>query len=97
MSIPAIKLLDIMYLHLGRDIIVNEKDIVAIFDIDKTTIGKITKRYLYDAEKKHTVVNVSDGFPKSFIVCEVNGNTTVYISQISTVTLQKRSLAPLKL
>ncbi len=86
-----------MYVHLGRDIIVNEKDIIAIFDIDKTTIGKITKKYLYDCEKKRMVVNVSDDLPKSFIVCEYEGKTTVYISQISTITLQKRSQAPLKM
>lgn len=84
-------------MHLGRDIIVNEKDIIAIFDIDKTTIGKITKKYLYDCEKKRMVVNVSDDLPKSFIVCEYEGKTTVYISQISTITLQKRSQAPLKM
>lgn len=86
-----------MYLHLGRDVIVNEKDIVAIFDIDKTTIGKITKKYLYDSEKKKEVINISDDLPKSFIVCENKGRTTIYISQISTITLQKRSLTPLKL
>lgn len=86
-----------MYVHLGRDIIVNEKDIIAIFDIDKTTIGKITKKYLYDCEKKRMVVNVSDDLPKSFIVCEYEGKITVYISQISTITLQKRSQAPLKM
>lgn len=80
-----------MYLHLGRDIVVNDKDIVAIFDLDRTTIGKITKKYLSDAEKEKKVINVSDELPKSFIVCENKGNTTVYISQISTTTLLKRS------
>lgn len=80
-----------MYLHLGRDIVVNDKDIIAIFDLDRTTIGKITKKYLSDAEKEKKVINVSDELPKSFIVCENKGNTIVYISQISTTTLLKRS------
>ena len=86
-----------MYLHLGKDVIVNEKSVVAIFDIDKTTIGKITKKYLYDSEKKNKVINVSDDIPKSFVICEHAGNTTVYITQISTMTLQKRSLSLLKM
>ena len=86
-----------MYLHLGKDVIVNEKSVVAIFDIDKTTIGKITKKFLYDLEKKKKVVNVSDDLPKSFVICEHAGNTTVYITQISTMTLQKRSLSVLKM
>lgn len=80
-----------MYLHLGRDIVVNDKDIIAIFDLDRTTIGKITKKYLSDSEKEKKVINVSDELPKSFIVCENKGNTIVYISQISTTTLLKRS------
>lgn len=80
-----------MYLHLGKDTIVSDKDIVAIFDLDRATIGKITKKYLFDSEKEKKVVNVSDKLPKSFIVCENKGSIIVYISQISTMTLLKRS------
>ncbi len=86
-----------MYLHLGRDVVVDDKTIVAIFDLDKTTIGKITKDYLKNAQIENRVVNVSDDLPKSFIVCEDNNITTIYISQISAITLLRRSKKYLEL
>ncbi len=80
-----------MYIHLGNEIVVKESEIVGIFDLDTTTVSKHTRRFLELAEKENKVINVSYELPKSFIVTNENGNERVYISQISTVTLQKRS------
>lgn len=81
-----------MYLHLGQDIIVNKKDIIGIFDLDTATVAKNTREYLAEKEKKGGVVTVSYELPKSFIVCcNENNGETVYISQLSAATLQKRS------
>ena len=80
-----------MYLHLGQDVVVMQKNIVGIFDLDNTTGSYITRDYLNRAEKNKTVVNVSDDLPKSFVVCCENGKTTVYLSQLAPSTLLKRS------
>lgn len=80
-----------MYLHLGQNTVVNEKDIVGIFDIEQTTVSKKTRDFLNNAGKKGNVVNVSFEIPKSFIVCKNKTETKVYISQLSTHTLQKRA------
>ena len=48
-----------MYLHLGQDVVVRSRDIVGIFDIENTSVSKITKEYLTDQEKKPRVINVS--------------------------------------
>ena len=84
-----------MYLHLGQDVVVRSRDIVGIFDIENTSVSKITKEYLTDQEKKHRVINVSSELLKSFIVCGEGEKeekfVTVYISQISCATLKKRS------
>ncbi|MCX7657756.1 MAG: DUF370 domain-containing protein [Oscillospiraceae bacterium] len=82
-----------MYLHLGGDIIVNDKDIIGIFDIENTSIGKSTKDFLSRAQKENKVINVSFEMPKSYIVCEKDGGILVYISQISVSTLKKRAFA----
>lgn len=82
-----------MYLHLGQDTVITTDSIVGIFDIDECTISKKTRDYLTNAEKEKRVVNVSYELPKSFVVCEKNGVITVYISQLSTKTLIKRSLS----
>lgn len=79
-----------MYLHLGQDTVISTENILGIFDMDTSTISKSTRNYLSLAEKNKRVVNVSNELPKSFIVCVENGETTVYISQISSQTLQKR-------
>lgn len=81
-----------MYIHLGQEKVINSKDVIGIFDIENTTISKNTRIFLNKAEKKAQVVNVSYELPKSFTVCvDKNNNQTVYISQISSSTLNKRS------
>lgn len=84
-----------MYLHLGQDVVVKQDTILGIFDLENSTISPITRQYLAAAEKSGRVVNVSMEMPKTFIVCcdTLGGEkkTTVYISQISTATLRKRS------
>ncbi len=80
-----------MYLHLGNNISIKTNSIIGVFDLEKATIGKTTKDFLRFNEKKKRVINISKEIPKSFIVCDENNEMNVYISQISTNTLLKRS------
>lgn len=80
-----------MFLHLGQDTVVSFDEIIGIFDMDNTTVSKNTRKFLNLAEKRGEVVNVSYELPKSFIVCNEKKKNKVYISQISSSTLQKRS------
>ena len=80
-----------MYLHLGQSTVITHDEILGIFDLDNTTVSKKTRDYLSMAEKNGRVRVVSYELPKSFIVCsDKNGEITVYLSQISSVTLLKR-------
>lgn len=80
-----------MYLHLGQDVVVNQDHIIAIFDMDNTTISKYTKEFLKTAEEEGFIYTISSELPKSFVVCEVDGKSRVYISPISSSTLYKRA------
>lgn len=80
-----------MYLHLGENVVVNEKDIVSIIDLENSTVSAHTKNFLKLSQQQNQVVDVSPELPKSAIICEKKGNKTVYISQISTTTLLKRA------
>ncbi|MGI6030020.1 MAG: extracellular matrix regulator RemB [Eubacteriales bacterium] len=80
-----------MYIHLGSDTVVNMKHIIGIFDMETTSISRITREFLKTSEEQCSVVNVSEEIPKSYVVCQVDGKPVVYISQISTTTLTKRS------
>ncbi len=81
-----------MYLHLGMDKVITFDDIIGIFDLDTTTVSKNTRNYLAKAEKDGIVENVCYDLPKSFIVCRnKKGQDKVYIAQISSSTLLKRT------
>lgn len=80
-----------MYLHLGQDTVVLMKDVVGIFDMETSTISRTTRDMLTAAQRSGDVVNVSMEMPKSFVLCKNNQKTTVYITQISSSTLLKRT------
>ena len=80
-----------MFLHLGGDTVISQKDIIAIFDLDITTISKITREFLRVAEEEGFVINVSEDLPKSYVLAEHNRESRVYISPISAATLLKRA------
>lgn len=80
-----------MYLHLGQETAIRSKEIIGIFDIENTSVSKYTKEFLSNSAKNHKVYNVSFEMPKTFIVCENECKNKLYISQISSRTLLKRS------
>ena len=80
-----------MYLHLGEKTVIRTENIIGIFDLDNTTVSKNTRDFLALSEKNKRVINVSNDLPRSFIVCEENGETSVYISQLSRQTLYRRN------
>ena len=79
-----------MYLHLGSGAVVRRADIIGIFDLDNTSQSHITRKFLAAAEKSGQVINVAEDIPKSFVICNDNGTTRVYLSQMATQTLFKR-------
>ncbi len=80
-----------MFLHIGGDVVIPIKDIIAIFDLEKTTISKDTREFLRTAEEEGFVESISDDLPKSFVLTETDKNSKIYLSPISSTTLQKRS------
>ena len=80
-----------MYLHLGQNITVPEAAVIGIFDLDNTTWSFRTRRFLEQAEQEGRVTAVGDDLPRSFVlVREGDGPAAVYITQLTTATLQKR-------
>ena len=79
-----------MYLHLGRDTVVNTDDIIAMMDLESSSISKYSKEFLKISTEEGFVQNVSEEIPKSFIICEKDGQTVIYITNISTKALSGR-------
>ncbi|MBE6684601.1 MAG: DUF370 domain-containing protein [Clostridia bacterium] len=80
-----------MYLHVGNNKNIREKDIIGIFDMDMCTVSSITKKFLSDAQKNDLVVSAKDEIPKSFVLYKENGKYMICFSQISTSALLGRT------
>ena len=80
------------YLHLGKGTVVPSAAIVGIFDLDITSQSHLTRAFLSAAEKRGEVVNAAGSeLPKSFVLCDDGKRRTVYLSQLNSSTLLKRS------
>ncbi|MBE7031434.1 MAG: DUF370 domain-containing protein [Ruminococcaceae bacterium] len=79
-----------MYLHLGRDTVVNTKNIISVLDLETTSVSKFSREFLKVVEEEGFVRNVSDEIPKSIVICEEKGQSVVYITNISTKALAGR-------
>jgi ribosomal protein S8 len=80
-----------MFLHIGGDVVIPVKNIIAILDIDTTTVSKDTKEFLKIAEEEGFIESITNDLPKSFVITETDKKSKIYLSPISSVTLQKRS------
>ncbi len=81
-----------MYLHIGNGKAVRKKSVIGIFDMDKTTLSRVTKKFLSDSEKNGNVCSVSNDIPKSFILTD----DKIYISQISAQAITSRAGTDIK-
>ena len=78
-----------MYFHLGQDYILNDRDVIGIFDMDTTTVSARTRKFLRLADSEGAVIDLGGELPKSFVVTDFPVQT-VFISPISARTLQRR-------
>lgn len=75
-----------MFLHLGADLVVPLRDVIAITDL-KSGKSNINKEFLDRLQDEKKVIDISEKNPKSLIITQ----TTVYLSAISSLTLKKRA------
>ena len=78
-----------MYLNIGNDMAVRDKNIIGIFDMDNTSTSKRTREFLEKAEEEGQVVPCDD-LPKSFILTAEYGFDRVYLTTLSSSTLERR-------
>ena len=78
-----------MYLSIGNDLAVRESSLIGIFDMDNTSTSKRTREFLNKAEKEGQVVPC-DELPKAFVLTAEYGLNRVYLTSLSSYTLDKR-------
>ena len=78
-----------MYLSIGNDMAVRDRSIIGIFDMDNTSTSKRTREFLSKSEKEGNVVPCDD-LPKAFVLTAEYGMERIYLTSLSTATLEKR-------
>ena len=58
-----------MYLHIGNGVSVKDKDIIGIFDLDTSTVSKVTKKFLNEKSKEGNLEYTDSDLPRSFVFC----------------------------
>ena len=87
-----------MYLHLGSDVVVSQSEVIAILDLDTTSVSKITRQFLNTMQKSAKVIEVSKyDLPKSYVLCGKKDKFHIYISPLSAQTLYKRAAGMFKI
>ena len=80
-----------MYIHLGRDYVLNDRDIIGIFNLETTAISPRGREFLNYAQKNGAVVSLSDELPQSYVLADGGVVDTVYLSELSSAVLRRRA------
>ncbi len=80
-----------MFLHVGNNKNIREKEIIGIFDADTATVSGITRKFLRDAGKRGEVESSSQEIPKSFVLYRKGKRHGICFSQLSSTALLGRS------
>lgn len=76
-----------MYIHLGNDIVISTRRVIAIVNIEEPVSADLTEIIeIAEIEKKLVTVSYQDK-KKSMIICD----DQIYLSPISSNTLYKRA------
>ena len=81
-----------MYLHVGNNVLLPEKHIIGVFDLEITSQSRLTAEFLRAAERDGIVVDTGSDLPRSFLVCDhPYHRQIVYLSQLNSRTLAGRA------
>ncbi|GEN34698.1 extracellular matrix regulator RemB [Aneurinibacillus danicus] len=76
-----------MFIHLGGEMVVRAKDVIAILDYHMKQSSKITRQFLQKAEENGRIITLGSEQTKSYVVTK----DKVYCSPISSLTLKRRA------
>ena len=91
-----------MYIHLGDNVAVPSHSVFGVFDLETSTIARDTRQFLDKSQRNGMVRDVCDDIPKAFVLVSPREKKskmrryqqkhhTVYITQLSSSTLRKRT------
>ena len=80
-----------MYVHIGKDMVIESENIIAILDVESLIKKKNLEEVLQNLKISDNIIDVSEKNKKSLIVLEKNNKVLGYITNISSNTIAKRA------
>ena len=80
-----------MYVHIGSSMTVRDSAIIGVFDLETTTVSKHTRAFLAAAEQRGEVAAVGEDLPRAFLLTQEYGIGRIYLTQLSSVAIERRS------
>ena len=78
-----------MYLHIGKEKMINRKDIIFILDYKGLKENKIFNEF-FENIKKENIKDISENNTKTIVITKEENAIKAYISNISSNTLANR-------
>lgn len=75
-----------MFLHVGTDVVVSLKRVIAILDLKSAGSSDATREFLNLLKSQKKVTDISGGDAKSLVLTD----SEAFLSPISSLTLKKR-------
>ena len=80
-----------MYVHIGKDIIIDSEYLIAILDIESLQKRKNLQEVLQNLKISDKIIDVSEENRKSLIILKKKDKMRGYITNISSATIAKRA------
>lgn len=80
-----------MYLHIGKDLIINKEEIIGIFNIESITETKEFNIIIESLREKNCIQDISNGEKKTLILYKNSDKLYGVISNISSISIGKRN------
>jgi extracellular matrix regulatory protein B len=76
-----------LFIHIGEDVVVQARDVVAIIDGQVIESSTITSEFLRNQHENKPIIKITKGIIKSIVITDKN----IYFSPLSSSTLKRRS------
>jgi len=77
-----------MLVHIGNDVIIRSREVVAILDVRAAALSPITRDFVAYARSQGRLRDLASGNEKAYVVTPAS----VFISPVSVTTLRRRAM-----
>lgn len=79
-----------MYIHIGKDIVIKNEEIIGVFNLDYIKNTKEYRNFYKNLEEKKQIINIAQNQEKTFILVKKENTFKGYITNIGANTILKR-------